>query len=138
MRKTAGIVAGALGAAVLLAALLAQAATTLTAVHFPRGGSGTEIEGSLVRGDRAIYSFSANAGQTADIAITALEDNASFALYQPPASVTHSDDGLDVNGTAMAEDTKQWSGALPASGAYYVEVGGDRGNASFTLTISVK
>ena len=132
-----GAMTGAVVAA-LLAGLPARAESTLTSVHFAAGQSSAKVEGALVRGDSAIYSFAANAGQTADIAITSLEDNASFTIYQPPAHVTHSDDGLDVDGSPAAADTRQWQAALPASGAYYVEVGGDRGNATYTLTIAVK
>jgi hypothetical protein len=128
----------------LLAAgvLPAVAESTLQSVHFQSGQSSATLEGSLVRGDSAIYSFSAIAGQTATIAVTSLEDNASFTIYQPPASVTHSDDGLDVNGSPLpgtdSGSDMNWTGKLPASGAYYLEVGGDRGNATYTLTISIR
>ena len=135
--KFGGAVAGAMVAA-SLAGSPALAESTLTSVHFAAGQSSATLEGALVRGDSAIYSFAASAGQTADIAITSLENNASFTIYQPPAHVTHSDDGLDVEGSPVVADTRQWQAALPAGGAYYVEVAGDRGNATYTLTIAVK
>jgi hypothetical protein len=125
-------------ALILAGAFSARGESTLQSVHFQAGQSSAMLEGSLVRGDSATYSFSANAGQTADISITALEDNASFAIYQPPATVSHSSDGLDVDGATIVVDTKNWQGKLPASGAYYVQVGGDRGNASYKLTIKIE
>ena len=129
-------------AALALAAgiALSRAETTQSTVHFAAGQSSATLDGSLVRGDSAIYSFDANAGQEADIKVTSLEDNASFMLYQPPASVSQSDDGVDINGTAMTgdDDAKTWNGKLPASGTYYILVGGDRGNATYKLTVAVK
>lgn len=139
------------GALLLLAggAGAAEAEDILQSVHFQPGQSSAKLDGSLVRGDTTIYSFSAKVGQTAVVAITSLEDNASFTIYRPPASVAHSDDGLDISGTVLpggdANDPpldpgaeKRWSGKLPASGAYYVEVVGDRGNATYTLTIEIE
>jgi hypothetical protein len=120
----------------------ASALDTLRPVHFQSGHTSITLDGALVRGDSDIWSFAANAGQTADIAVTALEDNASFVVFQPPASVSHGDDGLDVDGTMLpgtdSGDAKHWSGKLPATGAYYIEVSGDRGNASYKLTISIQ
>jgi hypothetical protein len=125
-------------ALVLAAAVPALALSTLTTVHFAAGQSSAKLEGSLVRGDSAIYSFSASAGQIADISITSLENNAGFTIYQPPAQVSRSDTGVDIDGSTLQLDGRQWSGKLPASGDYYVEVGGDRGNATYTLTIAVE
>ena len=141
-----------LAASMIVAGFLAGPATaesTLRSVHFAPGQSSATLDGAIVRGDSDLWSFAANAGQTADIKVTSTEDNASFTIYQPPASVTHGDDGLDVSGTVLpgGEPTdppldpgaqKHWKGKLPATGAYYIEVAGDRGNATYTLTIAIE
>ena len=98
-------------------------------LKFAAGASSATVDGAVVRGDSDIWSFSANAGQQADISITSLEDNASFAVFVPPAT---------VNDAPTAADTKQWQGALPSAGTYYIQVGGDRGNATYKLTVSIK
>jgi hypothetical protein len=127
----------------------AAAKDTLREVHFGSGQSSATESGALVRGDNDYWSFSAKGGQHADITVTSLEDNASFVLYQPPATVSHSDDGIDIDGTVMQGgdatnppldpgSQKHWAGALPATGTYYVWVGGDRGNATYELAVSIK
>lgn len=132
---TAGIAFGMMAAAATAPAL---AKDTLRAVHFEAGQSSATVSGALVRGDSDIWSVSAGAGQTADISVTSTEDNAAFTIYPPPAQVSQGDDGLDISTTPFATDTKSWQGALPGSGTYYIQVGGDRGNATYTLTISIK
>jgi hypothetical protein len=124
--------------AVAFVAFPASAETTLTEVRFHPGQSSAKLDGALVRGDSAIYSFSAAAGQTADITITSLEDNAGFTIYQPPAQITHSGSDADVDGSTLQVDGKAWRGELPASGDYYIQVGGDRGNATYTLTVNIE
>jgi hypothetical protein len=131
------LAAGALAFA-MLAAAPALSESMLRPVHFTAGQSSITLDGAVVRGDSDVWSFAANGGQTATIAVTSLEDNAAFAIFEPPASVTHSDDGLDVDGTMLGADIKQWQGKLPASGEYYVQVSGDRGNATYKLTISIE
>ena len=131
------ILAGSATIAVLLAAA-AAAEDTLRPVHFAAGQSSATLDGAIVRGDSDIWSFVANQGQTADITVTSLENNAGFVVFEPPASVSHGDDGLDVDGTMLSDGGTHWNGKLPASGAYYVEVSGDRGNATYTLTIAIE
>ena len=35
-------------------------------------------------------------------------------------------------------ESKNWSGKIPRSGDYKIEVASDRGNATYRLTVSVK
>lgn len=136
MAMAAGAIALALAA--LFAAGTARATDMLRPVHFASGQSAITLDGAVVRGDSDIWSFAANAGQSATITVTSLEDNAAFAIFEPPASVSHADDGIDVDGTILTADTRSWEGKLPASGEYYVEVSGDRGNATYKLSIAIE
>ncbi len=141
---------------VAVAALFLLAAGTGTAtaedrehtIAFAAGASSATMHQSLVRGDSDIYKFSASAGQQADIRLTSLEDNASMMIYGPPASVSRGADGLDIDGAYLPGGdvtpgldpgaTRHWGGALPANGEYLIHVGGDRGNATYDLTVSIR
>jgi hypothetical protein len=102
-----------------------------------------QVEGAVIRGERALYSFKARAGQHASLRISALEDNAVFQLYAPGAKPETRDFVLKVRGKALpgaaeGEDAVQWGGALPDSGAYLLVVGPTRGNAQYRLTITIR
>lgn len=123
-----------IGGALALVALCALSAPALATDHthalkFAAGASSATVDGAVVRGDSDIWTFSANAGQQADISITSLEDNASFAVFVPPAT---------TDGDPTVADVKSWGASLPASGTYSVQVSGDRGNATYKLTVSIK
>ena len=90
-------------------------------VAFPQGKASTAIQGSVVRGDRDNYLLE----------VTALENNAAFSIFEPKADEP-------IPGTESEHDRAKWSGVLAKSGIYRIEVGGTRGNAQYTLRISVK
>lgn len=125
----------ALVACTMVATLVAGASGAALAtdfsheLNFSAGASSATVDGAVVRGDSDIWSFSARAGQQADVSITSLEDNAAFAVFVPPAT---------TDGDPTAADVKQWQGALPADGTYYIQVSGDRGNATYKLTVSIR
>jgi hypothetical protein len=58
--------------------------------------------------------------------ITSLEDNAVFDLYAPGGR------------RSLAEETTDWTGELPRSGDYVISVGGTRGNATYTLEVTIR
>jgi hypothetical protein len=135
----------------LLAALAlgpARAGDRVQTIHFPAGKSSTTLHQGLVRGEADFYAVTAREGQTADILIKSLEDNASLLIYQPPAKPVTGQDGLDIDGPVLPGGdpapgldegaTRHWHGALPASGTYYIVVSGDRGNATYDLTVSIR
>ena len=93
-------------------------------IQFPRGESSTKLSGAVVRGDRDVYTLGAKADQTMNLSISSTEANAVFKLVDP-------------NGNTLAEDVTTWSDTLPLSGDYQVYVGGTRGNASYTLQVSI-
>jgi hypothetical protein len=138
-------------AAITLLALMSGAAlaeATLQPIRFVPGKSSATVHGGIVRGDAIIYAVTAKQGQAADFRVVSIENNADLMIYQPPAQLVHSDDGLDVAGPALPGGdktpgldegaTRHWHGALPASGTYYIVVSGDRGNVTYDLTVSVR
>jgi len=101
-----------------------------TPVRFEKGASSATIEGGVPRGERAAYSLGARQGQTMEVSISSVEDNAVFTLYEP--------DGTIIRGTEEENDVKKWKGTLPHNGAYVIDVGATRGGASFKMTVSIK
>ena len=99
-------------------------------VRFPRGHTTATLKNSVVRGTRDRYTLGARAGQKMSIQITSIEKNAVFTIYTP--------DGGTLEGAGEGEDASRWSGALPTSGDYVIEVGGTRGNATYTLKVTVR
>lgn len=100
-------------------------------IRFARGSSSATVTGAVVRGDRDRYYLSANKGQTMSVKITSREDNAVFQIFLPgeEESLPNAGDG---------DDAMNWSGELPANAEYVIVVGGTRGNASYTLRVSIE
>lgn len=94
-------------------------------IRFAPGTSSTTVKNAVVRAERNTYLINAGKGQTMNISITALENNAVFELISP-------------NGTVMAAEATSISETLPATGDYQISVGGTRGNASYEMTIAIK
>lgn len=96
----------------------------------------------MIRGEQDFYSLGAKGGQKMTVTISALERNAAFQIYAPGAAVTRDAEGyLEVAGKALPGadgDTTRWTGRLPASGTYLIQVGGTRGNATYALTVSIE
>jgi hypothetical protein len=112
------------------------------AIHFARGTSSAEVQGAVVRGERALYTLEARAGQRLTLHIVALENNAVFQVYAPGARPETRDYGLEIVGQALTgagegDDATRWTGTLPRSGAYLVVVGATRGNANYRLTVAI-
>ena len=100
-------------------------------VRFAKGKSSATIREAVVRGDRDRYYVGAKAGQTMTVKITSLENNAVFQIYL-------SGEQESLEGAGEEDDAMDWSGELPADNEYVIVVGGTRGNATYTLTISIK
>ena len=113
------------------------------AIQFPKGKTSSTVSGSVVRGDRDHYTVVAKADQTMTVAITSKEKNAAITIYVPGYSVTQEDgvamvSGETLTGAGEGEDATGWSGKLPASGKYLIDVGGTRGNASYNLAVTIQ
>lgn len=111
----------------LIYALSAQAGVNRH-VRLPTSGRAVTVRGAVVRGDRDRFAVHARAGQRLTVRITALERNAVFQLIGPNRHF--------LPGAGEGEDAVRWHGRLPTTGDYTVLVGGTRGNAAYTLTIS--
>lgn len=99
-------------------------------IHFERGASSAAVQGAVVRGDRDIYLLSASAGQEMMVTVSAPESNAAIVIYAPGNKM--------LPGAADGDDASRWKGRLPASGGYRIEVGPTRGNAEYTLAVSIQ
>jgi hypothetical protein len=100
-------------------------------VRFARGTSSATIRGAVVRGDRDRYYVSAKRGQTMSVKITSTESNAVFQVYFAGQQES-------LEGAGEDDDATEWSGELPADNDYVIVVGGTRGNATYTLKISIE
>ena len=100
-------------------------------VRFAKGTSSTTIKGAVIRGDRDRYTVGAKAGQTMSVKITSLEKNAVF-------QICFAGEQECLPGASEGDDAMKWSGELPVDNDYVIVVGGTRGNATYTLTISIK
>ena len=99
-------------------------------VRFARGRTTATLKNSVVRGTLNHYSVGARAGQRMTVSITSVERNAVFRIYTP--------DGVRVEDTGEGQHALNWSGKLTETGDYVIEVGGTRGNATYTLKVSVR
>lgn len=113
-------------------------------IFFARGSSSGTAGGHVLRGERALYSLKAAAGQTLTVTITTPDDNAVFQIYQPDTAIGRDADGLlEFKGTALhgaadGEDATRWSGRLPRAGTYLIVVGSTRGNARYSMDVKVE
>ena len=119
-----------LGLLLLAACAFAAQEGVTKHVRFARGRTTATLKNSVVRGTRDRYLINARAGQKMTVSITSVGRNAAFAIYAP------SHDTLEGAGEHL--EVKNWSGKLPESGDYVIEVGGTRGNATYTLKVTVR
>ena len=134
-------------AAVALLALAAVPAIACcdkpTPIRFAPGASAADITGGLARGDRDCFTISARTGQRMTMTQTDRgEGNIVLQLYRPPWTTAPSPDGLVVRGTALrgteeGRDATEWSGRLPATGAYLLVLGTSRGGGEYSVHMEV-
>lgn len=104
--------------------LIAQQSHTRR-IQFPRGAVSTVVENSVVRGERDIYLLRAQRRQRMTLNITSVEQNAVFDIQAP-------------NGAYLKQGVTSWNGVLPRTGDYSIIVGGTRGNATYSLDVTVR
>jgi hypothetical protein len=114
----------------LLGSALAAQNGKVQRVQFARGRTTAVLKGAVVRGTQDRYILGARAGQTMIVHLTSREKNAVFTILDPNANA--------VPGTEEGADTTDWTGELPLSGNYAIWVGPTRGNASYTLEITIR
>jgi hypothetical protein len=122
-----------IAAIVLLLGLAASVPARINThrVRFKRGRTTAVLKGAVVRGDRDRYLLDARAGQTMIVHITSVEKNAVFTIYQPGGQ-------KPIPGTEEGTDRMDWTGKLPKTGTYAISVGGTRGNATYTLEVTIR
>ena len=94
-------------------------------IQFRKGAHSTEIKGGVARGTVNTYLLAVQKGQTIKINIKSVEKNAVFNV-------------IDSNRKTTIKESKSWSGAASKTGDYQIDVGTERGGASYTLSVSVK
>lgn len=99
-------------------------------VRFARGRTTAVLKGAVVRATRDRYILGASEGQTMIVHITSLEENAVFKITDPR--------GRALPGAEEDADTTDWTGELPMSGDYSIWVSPSRGNATYTLEVTIR
>lgn len=95
-------------------------------IEFASGASTATVSSSVVRGDRAIYVLRGDRGQTMSVTIDSSQEQGG-ALF----------DVISPNGEILSSGATNFRQALPQSGEYRIIVGGSRGNASFSMMVSI-
>lgn len=129
---------------ILLTALLALAPTlagaadkvTTTPVQFAKGTSSATLRGTVAGYDTVRYTVAARAGQTMTVTLGG-SANANLSVYAPGV--------VPGQGEALGstDETRRWTGPLPASGTYVVQVYQMRAQARrgekapHTLTVAI-
>ena len=113
----------------LASASIAQTGKTQR-VRFARGRTTAVLKGAVVRGTTDRYILGASRGQTMLVHITSREKNAVFTILGP--------DGTALPGTDEGVDATDFSGELPLNGDYSVWVSPTRGNATYTLEVTIR
>src|SRR5438874_9177198 len=113
----------------IAAGVVAQKGTSIvTRIKFPRGRTTTVERGSVHRGMSHDYLLKASAGQTMSVHLAA-RGGVCFDLYTPGLS------------DSLAQCAKDWSGDLPRSGDYRINVLPDtttERSIAYTLEVTVR
>ena len=99
------------------------------AIRFAVGPMDVTLSGSVISGQRDRYTLSMAKGEMLDVIITSTEANAAFTILGP--------DGNPLMGTEEGKDTNNWAVPAPSDGSYAILVGPTRGNATYSLKVTV-
>lgn len=113
----------------IIATAMAQSGKTQR-VRFPRGRTTAVLKGAVVRATQDQYILGARGGQTMIVHITSLEHNAVFTIIGPK--------GNALLGAEEGADAMDWTGELPSDGDYSIWVSPTRGNATYTLEVTIR
>lgn len=104
-------------------------ADTIKRIRFAKGKTSATVRGSVLRDEVDTYIVGAGKGQRMTVIITSTEKNASFRIRNVS--------GEYVEGAGESDEPTTWNGTLAESGDYRIEVAPDRGNATYTLKVSI-
>ncbi len=125
----------------VLCALPLAAGGLRKTIHFKAGTNSVKIHDAVLRGEQNHYFIGASAGQTMEIKLSSLENNAGFTVYGPGFTIKKDEYGEEVEGQRLFEGDEKhpaWSGALKTSGKYLIEISSGRGNAAYDLVVSIR
>jgi len=100
-------------------------------IKFPRGRTSTVINNAVLRDEIDQYILNARAGQRMKVDISSVENNATFQIMRPDKSQL-------LPGAGFDDDARHWSGELPETGDYTIEVAPTRGNATYRLKVEIR
>jgi hypothetical protein len=123
------VFSAALIAALSLLSVVAPAQTGRTKrVRFASGKSSITLKGAIVRGTADRYVVGARRGQMMSVKISSIERNANFTVYFAG----------EQESLVGSDEATEWTGKLSDDNDYVIVVGSRRGNAAYTLTITIK
>ncbi|MBW4580486.1 MAG: hypothetical protein KME42_13055 [Tildeniella nuda ZEHNDER 1965/U140] len=99
-------------------------------MRFANGEDSATVKTSVVNGTRDMYLLGAQKGQTMQVKITSLENNAVFDVVAPPNQTEPR--------RVLKQEAVTWNKVLPATGDYQIVVGSTRGNASYRLEVTIR
>jgi hypothetical protein len=105
----------------------AQTGRTKT-IRFERGKYSAVLKNAVVRGTADRYIVRAKKGQTMSVKVMSVENNARFTVY-----FSGEQESLE-----SSEEASRWTGKLSGDNDYVIVVSPTRGNATYTLTVSVR
>lgn len=97
-------------------------------VRFERGKYSAVLKNAVVRGTENRYIFRARKGQIMSVRITSVENNARFIVY-----FSGEQESLE-----NSKEASRWTGKLSDDNDYVIVVAPTRGNATYTLTVSIR
>lgn len=97
---------------------------------FAKGKNTKTVSDAVLREETTTYLVKAKSGQRMSVKITSIEKNAVFSIQTPS--------GKFIENAGEMDDQTNWSGKLPETGDYKIEVAPTRGNATYRLTVSIK
>ena len=115
----------------------------ITTIEVAAGKTAT-VTGQVAPGGRNLYYVRASSLQTMMVTAVSPGNNATFQVYGPNTGIARGTDGAPViTGTAepnagAADNATAWMGMVPQTGQYLIVVGSSRGNASYSLTITLQ
>lgn len=93
-------------------------------IEIPAGEQSITVEGVAEPGVAETYSFWTDAGQTIELSLTAVADNAAFSLYAP-------------NGDRLVDSDTTFAGPAVGTGLFALEITSLGGTAEYTLTLTI-
>lgn len=96
-------------------------------IRFRRGENSAVLKGAAVRGTQDRYFVRADEGQTMTVEISSTEGNANFTVYFAG----------EQESLGGSEEATAWTGRLVDDNDYVIVVAPTRGNATYSMTVTI-